>query len=371
MLQKKSALLLSLFFFSFGYGAQKESLHTSHIKDILLENQVVHGESAQVFLENFIRQDYRRDLVTQFVKACPKIRRLSDFLGRTPSTIWKLKNPEYYGELKPTANILWNWLQTNGINGIILNLNLNDEDIAKMKSSIETTDTSECGLSSCSTGASGDAVLDEILLYTIDTLAAIASRKQDGNIYTVIPPLGKESIDENNLSQIRNRFKIILENAFSFFPDVEAKQIQQYIEALDAKFQHDQEEKFGISVYEKLSPIISKYEKYLINPVLFNITGGFEEIIATTPDKAFVPSLNIFITQDFKTIVTFIKEMELIITDDQQSKLENVKKQLIIFSKKWNESAIESYLSTADEKLKERAQEFMQTIRDIIKGIEK
>ncbi|MDP3641440.1 MAG: hypothetical protein Q8R43_03300, partial [Alphaproteobacteria bacterium] len=139
MLHKKSALFLYLFFFSLAYSTQQQSFHTSHIKGISLETQSIHGESTQVFLENFIKQDYRRDLVTQFVKACPKIRRLSDFLGRHPSNIWKLKNPKHYGELKPTAQILWNWLQTNGIDGLKVNLSLNDEDLAKMKSSIETT----------------------------------------------------------------------------------------------------------------------------------------------------------------------------------------------------------------------------------------
>ncbi|CAO5672765.1 MAG: hypothetical protein CNLJKLNK_00529 [Holosporales bacterium] len=370
MLYKKSKLLY-LFIFSLAYGTQQQSLHTSYIKGISLDAQAMHGESRHVFLENFIKQDYKRDLVTHFVKACPKIRRLSDFLGKSPSTIWKLKNPEHYGALQPTAQILWQWLQSKGINELKANLDLNDIDIEKMEISIEAESSSECGLSSCSTASTNDVLLDDILQHTIDALASIAAEHQESNVHIAIPMDGKKLINDIDLIHIRNRFKVFLGNALSFFPETEASQIQHYIKKLETKFQDDQEEEFGVSAYEILQLTVITNDEYLVNPLLFNITGGFTEIMTTTPDKAFITSLNIYIIQDFRTVITFINEMESIATNDQLPRLEKIKTQLFNFYEKWSDSNVVRYFSKIDEKSLEIAQEFMRTIRSMIESIKK
>lgn len=93
-------------------------------------------------LQLFFNKGYTRALVTRFINVCPNTGKLAPLIGRTPPTISKLKKPEVYGELNPTAKILWGWLQSNGIKGLEKELELSPDDIREMIRSLEYLDLS-------------------------------------------------------------------------------------------------------------------------------------------------------------------------------------------------------------------------------------
>jgi len=463
-------------------------------------SSITQDRDDRYFLERFINQNYQRDLVTQFVRSCPYATRLGALIGKSPSMISKLKNPARYGDLQSTAQALWKWLQSNGIQGLQDKLGLTNEDIKKMKKSIKRPDlstpialfgsdslstlsdvfdlkskTSEIneylsldGLSSSSTGLSlerdvnqkqayfeaneqvslaarckfmkamlmahgkekpseqhiADAVelflesaedgdtdaIDAILALTgktmievgymarenaldlimrciqtksaindfflqhhmikdiVNALASMAAKNQEGNIDLVFPTIGIQNLDDGCLTVTRERFNILLGDALSFLSSRDADQIQKYIEELEIDFQKSQERALGFSMHAKLVPTAIN-DKKLLNDSLFNITGGLSAILSTTPDKAFVQYLREYIIEDFRTVVTFIKVMELIALKDQVSRLNSVKEQLIAFSAQWNEENVKAHLQNVDVKILESAQTFMSTIRSLIKDV--
>jgi hypothetical protein len=73
---------------------------------------------------------------------CPNTSKLAPLIGRTAPTISKLKKPEVYGDLTPTARILWGWLQARGIKELEKELELSADDIGHMMRSLESLDLS-------------------------------------------------------------------------------------------------------------------------------------------------------------------------------------------------------------------------------------
>jgi Leucine-rich repeat (LRR) protein len=54
----------------------------------------------------------------------------------------KLKKPEVYGPLSPTATALWSWLRSNGIVGLERTLSLSAEQVVAINGSLELIDLS-------------------------------------------------------------------------------------------------------------------------------------------------------------------------------------------------------------------------------------
>ncbi len=98
--------------------------------------------TAQISLQSFFEHEYNRGLVTRFVNACPKVIKLAEVIGRTPATVSKLKKPEVYGPLTPTAEALWTWLRSNGVVGLVRALSLSEEQIAAINESLKLIDLS-------------------------------------------------------------------------------------------------------------------------------------------------------------------------------------------------------------------------------------
>lgn len=207
-----------------------------------------------------------------------------------------------------------------------------------------------------------------IIKEIIDTLVSIAAKTQEGNIDLAFPTTGIENLDDGCLTVTRERFNLLLGIALSFLSLQDSDQIQEYIEKLEINFQNSQEAALGLSMHEKLVPTAINDEN-LLNNSLFNITGGFSEIMATTPDKAFVQPLKEYIIQDFRTVVTFIQAIELIALKDKLSRLDATKKQLVTFYEKWSEMNVKAYLPNVDKKNLEIAQAFMRTIRSLINKV--
>lgn len=115
-------------------------LAAAHITDDISTREISENKDA---IQRFISNVYDRNLVTRFMNACPKTSRLAAAIGRTPSTLSKLKKPEMYGDLRPSAEAVWSWLQSNGIEGLISSLGLSEEELRAMRDSLELIDLSD------------------------------------------------------------------------------------------------------------------------------------------------------------------------------------------------------------------------------------
>jgi len=311
--------------------------------------------------------------LTQFVKSCPYTTQLGALIGKAPSMISKLKNSSRYGDLQSTAQALWKWLQSNGIQKLQEKLGLTDEDIKKTMTEVgdmareNTLDLIKQRIQV--KRAINDRFLQHHMIKDIvNALASIADKNQEENIDLVFPTKGIQNLDDGCLTVTRERFNLLLGVALSFLSLQDADEIQKYVKELEIAFQNSQEVALGFSIYVKLVPTAIK-DQNLLNDSLFNITGGLSAILSTTPDKAFVLHLREYITEDFRTVVTFIKVMELIALKDQVSRLNSAKEQLLAFSVKWSEANVTAYLQNVDEKSLESAQEFMRKIRSLINDI--
>ena len=98
------------------------------------------------FIQEIIRQDYDRDLVTRFIHACPSQKNLSYSTEISEGTLSKLKSPEVYGKLEPSAQRLWSWLQSKGIEGLKNELKLKDKAIKGMARSLSLLDLSNSAI---------------------------------------------------------------------------------------------------------------------------------------------------------------------------------------------------------------------------------
>ena len=311
--------------------------------------------------------------MTQFVKSCPYTTQLGALIGKAPSMISKLKNSSRYGDLQSTAQALWKWLQSNGIQKLQEKLGLTDEDIKKTMTEVgdmareNTLDLIKQRIQV--KRAINDRFLQHHMIKDIvNALASIADKNQEENIDLVFPTKGIQNLDDGCLTVTRERFNLLLGVALSFLSLQDADEIQKYVKELEIAFQNSQEVALGFSIHVKLVPTAIK-DQNLLNDSLFNITGGLSAILSTTPDKAFVLHLREYITEDFRTVVTFIKVMELIALKDQVSRLNSAKEQLLAFSVKWSEANVTAYLQNVDEKSLESAQEFMRKIRSLINDI--
>ena len=116
-------------------------------------------------------------------------------------------------------------------------------------------------------------------------------------------------------------------------------------------------------LYEKLIPV---YESdALINPLLFETTGGFEEILETTPDKAFSQLKNQVLC-DFEMAVRFIKIANRIGTKEEAKvKIQKMKVQLKEFTIKWDQTNVGMHTISWPG-----AQEAVQFIKEITAIIE-
>ena len=100
----------------------------------------------ETFLQDFITKEYDRDFVTRFIKASPSQDILAQSMGITSGTISKLKNPQTYGPLEPSARRLWSWLQSKDIVAIKKELQLTDKQIKAMVNSLSLLDLSKSAI---------------------------------------------------------------------------------------------------------------------------------------------------------------------------------------------------------------------------------
>jgi hypothetical protein len=121
--------------------SRRVGVETLQLSDVTeLKATTLSSEEQQ--LQSFLEKEYTRALLTRFINVCPNTTKLAPLIGRTPPTISKLKKPEVYGELNPTAKILWEWLQSNGVKGLEKELELSLDDIRGMIRSLEYLDLS-------------------------------------------------------------------------------------------------------------------------------------------------------------------------------------------------------------------------------------
>lgn len=232
---------------------------------------------------------------------------------------------------------------------------LNDENSKKMKNSVDSI----CFLEN----------RQEIELSTLmDKLASVAAQNPEVKIDGIFPATDTENLNIIDLIQKRDRFNLLVNNALSFLSKSNTEKVRKYIEELEEKFQNYQEEPFDILVCEPLK-LVSIEDAYLLSPDLFNITGGFEGILATTPDKAFVSSLRDCILEDFKTVIHFIKSIEPIAEVEQRLRIKEAKEKLNKFYIRWNEENVATSLINEGEKSMEIPQEFMRIIKNMIEEI--
>lgn len=205
-----------------------------------------------------------------------------------------------------------------------------------------------------------------LTMNVVDIFASIAARDDEANIRAVIPE-DSSDVDDAVLAQTRFRFRLLLGNALPLASDTEKDLMLSYINRLENSFQKEQEEFFGISAYENLEPISSNQN--VLDSRLFHITGGFDEILSTTPDKALGPKLlGDFILDDFRMVVSFVNAMGLISSETGNRKLRETRQRLISFSEKWNDNSVLSYMSDVNGGVAE-AQEFIGSIRDVIEEV--
>lgn len=209
--------------------------------------------------------------------------------------------------------------------------------------------------------------MKKLIRNVMDILASIAARDHASDIRAIIPKGDSENIDDALLESTRFRFCLLWGNAWSLVSDRERDQMLSYVEELEDSFQKEQEEIFGISAHKRLKPILSKQD--ILDSQLFHITGGLEEILHTTPDKAFVPQPLIdFILDDFRMVVSFVNAVGLIASEKGARELHNVRQRLISFSEKWNENNVLRYGWNRNDPVV-KAQEFIRSMREIIEEV--
>ena len=170
------------------------------------------------------------------------------------------------------------------------------------------------------------------------------------------------NFDDTELERARERFCLLLGSVFQLISKDDQERLEKEIEEQENLFKDIQEKVFGVLSYDKLAPV---YEPdALINPSLFELTGGVEEILETTPDKAF-SQLKSPILRDFKMVAEFIEIANRIeIEEEAKERIENVKKQLYAFTNKWNYPDVKQYC-TSDTEAKEAFQ-FIKEITNFI-----
>jgi len=201
----------------------------------------------------------------------------------------------------------------------------------------------------------------------VDIFASIAARDDESNIRAVIPE-GHSDIDDAILTQTRFRFRLLWGSALTFASDEKKDQMLSYVKPLEDLFQEKQTKFFGISAHEYLEPISSNQD--ILDSRLFR-TGGLNEILYTTPDKAFgTRLLRDFILDDFRMVVSFVNTVELISSETGNRELGEIKQRLMSFSEKWNNNNVLLYMSNVSDLVNE-AQEFIGSIRNIIEKVKK
>jgi len=181
-----------------------------------------------------------------------------------------------------------------------------------------------------------------LTMNVVDIFASIAARDDEANIRAVIPE-DSSDVDDAVLAQTRFRFRLLLGNALPLASDTEKDLMLSYINRLE--------------------------NQNVLDSRLFHITGGFDEILSTTPDKALGPKLlGDFILDDFRMVVSFVNAMGLISSETGNRKLRETRQRLISFSEKWNDNSVLSYMSDVNGGVAE-AQEFIGSIRDVIEEV--
>jgi len=94
------------------------------------------------FIYDVMQKKYDRDLVTRFIKASPSQEKLARETGISTATISKLKAPEKYGALEPSARRFWQWIKSKNIEALKRDLNLTERNIIDMASSLSLIDLS-------------------------------------------------------------------------------------------------------------------------------------------------------------------------------------------------------------------------------------
>ena len=93
-------------------------------------------------IQTVISKEYDRELLIRFIRACPSQDILAQASSISASTISKLKNPQIYGMLEPSARRLWTWVQSKGIFGLEQELVLTEKRIKSMFKSLSFLDLS-------------------------------------------------------------------------------------------------------------------------------------------------------------------------------------------------------------------------------------
>lgn len=93
-------------------------------------------EDKEAFILIIMQKDYDRDLVTRFIEACPSQKNLATATCLSTSTISKLKNPETYGILEPSAKQLWLWVRSKNMLALTKELQLTSQNIKAMANAL-------------------------------------------------------------------------------------------------------------------------------------------------------------------------------------------------------------------------------------------
>ncbi|MBA3752032.1 hypothetical protein H0X06_04525 [Candidatus Dependentiae bacterium] len=104
-------------------------------------------ERRKIFLTTFMHKNYDRDLVTRFIKAWQSTqKKLAHAVEIDSSTIAKLKNPQEYGQLEPSAKLTWQWIQKQTVETLQKEFQLSDHTIKSMINSLGFIDLSNCNI---------------------------------------------------------------------------------------------------------------------------------------------------------------------------------------------------------------------------------
>lgn len=175
---------------------------------------------SHTFIHEFINQRYERDLVTRFLNACPSALKLAQVIGKAPSTITKLKKPEVYGPLTPSAEALWGWLQSNDVSGLIKTLDLTEEDLKTLDNELQCLNLSSRGIAyddlgddihsdDSSLSSDGSPWLVRDLISYLERLRGTFTRIDlsnnlisDERLVTLVPELARhKNLEEINLGE--------------------------------------------------------------------------------------------------------------------------------------------------------------------------
>ncbi len=154
----KKVLLLALFLLSFccfkvTLGSEsfiqqlsELSIHDKKAGEIKVGFQS-ELESRKIFLTTLMQKKYHRDLVTRFIKAWQSTqKKLAHAVEIDSSTIAKLKNPQEYGQLEPSAKLTWQWIQKQTVETLQKEFQLTDTNIKSMVNSLGFIDLSNCNI---------------------------------------------------------------------------------------------------------------------------------------------------------------------------------------------------------------------------------